>query len=187
MSQEVVCLEPSFRTGHTQDYTAKIDSGDQKHNNCGNGSYFMWPPQIREAHIVCNLLLHHEDLILNKFRIDGIFGGENLTSCVIGWKIPNIVSRPGFEPPTHQDHEYESPMLLPRRQSNTVQVHETFKPWPGCLHCSILNRPTVLAEYPTKSYLFTASWVHKINYRELTYPTMIFQTCLVVQMFRNNQ
>ena len=30
-------------------------------------------------------------LILNKFRIHGMFGGENLASCLAGWNTPTIV------------------------------------------------------------------------------------------------
>ena len=43
-----------------------------------------WQPQMRETHMVCNLLLHHGKLILNKFTIYGIFGEENLASCLAG-------------------------------------------------------------------------------------------------------
>jgi len=40
---------------------------------------------MREMHIICYLLLHHRDLILNEFTI---IGGENLASCLVGLKTP---------------------------------------------------------------------------------------------------
>ena len=41
--------------------------------------YMAWLPQIRETHIVCNLVCYFTSLTdPNKFAIYDIFGGENL-------------------------------------------------------------------------------------------------------------
>jgi len=45
-------------------------------------------PRMRERHVICKLLLRHEEQFYTnlEFKIDGIFGEENLDSCMNGWK-----------------------------------------------------------------------------------------------------
>ena len=45
-----------------------------------------WQPQMRETQMVCNLQLPHRDLfqINLEFRINRMFSGENLVSCLVG-------------------------------------------------------------------------------------------------------
>ena len=46
-----------------------------------------WQPQMRETtQMICNFIASPRRLILNKFRINGMFSGENLVSGLVGWK-----------------------------------------------------------------------------------------------------
>ena len=58
--------------------------------NGWNGSYFTWlsyqVAQMRETHMVDNLLLHQEDLVLNEFRIYNIWRIQWRKPCQLsGW------------------------------------------------------------------------------------------------------
>ena len=67
--------------------------------------------------MACNLMLPHEDYVLNKFRIwnNDIFGRENLASFLAGRKTPpTIVPRPGVELPTSRTHRLHREQRVPR-------------------------------------------------------------------------